>query len=89
MNPSVCHQCDDTANVSIKRKIGDVEYWRAMCYDCFYAYQDAEREASQLKSLTQLVLSLRDHAYVYTFTDGQLVADLRQAANYLEAVANG
>lgn len=87
-NPSLCEKCSDTAKVSIKRKVGDVDYWHALCYDCFYAYQDTEREASALKTLTQLVTALRDHAYTYTFQDGRLVADLRQAANYLEAVAN-
>lgn len=87
-NPSICGSCAETANVSIKRQIGDVEYWRAMCYDCFYAYQDTERAAAQLKNLTELVAALREHAYAYAFQDGHLVANLRQAANYLEAVAN-
>lgn len=87
-----CEKCAEVAKVSVRRKIthGDtlVDCWTSLCYDCFYAYQDAEREASALKNLTQLVMALRDHAYAYTFHDGRLVADLRQAANYLEAVAN-
>lgn len=88
INTLLCENCGDSANVTIKRKIGDVDHWRFMCYDCFYAYQDTEREASALKNLAQLVTALRDHAYAYAFQDGRLVADLRQAANYLEAVAN-
>ena len=88
MNPSTCDSCGDTANVSVKRTIGETEHWHFMCYDCFYTYQDDEREAAQFKNLAQLVAALREHAYAYTFHDGRLVANLRQAANYLEAVAN-
>lgn len=91
-NPSTCEKCGDTANVSIKRYATregtHVQYWTSLCYDCFYAYQDTERAAAQLKNLAQLVGALREHAYRYTFQDGHLVADLRQAANYLEAVSN-
>jgi len=39
------------------------------------------------KSLQQLALDLRDHAYRYALQDGQLIADLKAAANYLEAMA--
>lgn len=43
----------------------------------------------ELKDLKRLVADLREHAYNYLLDDGQLSADLHQAANYLEAVANG
>lgn len=82
-----CDLCTDVHNVFIRRKFNNEYINRYLCYDCFYAYQDAERAAAQLKSLKSLVNALRDHAYNYTFTDGSLVADLRQAANYLEAIA--
>lgn len=42
-----------------------------------------------LKSLKQLAGDLREHANRYAFDDGNLCADLKQAANYLEAMANG
>jgi hypothetical protein len=41
-----------------------------------------------LKSLTRLANDLREHAYRYALDNGQLCADLHQAANYLDAVAN-
>ena len=39
------------------------------------------------KSLKQLAQDLRDHATKHAFNDGQLCADLKAAANYLEAMA--
>lgn len=53
--------------------------------------QNAMSEARKpvLKSLRQLSRDLREHATKYAFDDGDLCADLRQAANYLEAMANG
>lgn len=47
------------------------------------------REPIPLKSLTRLANDLREHAYRYALDNGQLCQDLHQAANYLEAVANG
>jgi hypothetical protein len=40
------------------------------------------------KSLQHLAQDLRDHANKHAFNDGQLCADLKAAANYLEAMAN-
>ena len=48
---------------------------------------DKKAEAP-LKSLLQLARDLRRHANNHAFTDGNLYADLKQAANYLEAMAN-
>lgn len=81
-----CDQCGNTPNVSIARVRDDVKQWHHMCYDCFYAYQELEREHRRLKNLAELAEALREHAYTYAFHDGRLVADLRQAANYLEAL---
>jgi hypothetical protein len=39
------------------------------------------------KSLQHLAQDLRDHATTHAFNDGQLCADLKAAANYLEAMA--
>jgi hypothetical protein len=39
------------------------------------------------KSLQHLAQDLRDHATKHAFDDGQLCADLKAAANYLEAMA--
>lgn len=46
-------------------------------------------ERTPLKSLLGLAKDLREHAYKYAFDDGALCRDLYQAANYLEAMANG
>lgn len=46
-----------------------------------------ENRQPKLKSLLGLARDLREHANRYAFDDGALYADLRQAANYLEAMA--
>lgn len=46
-----------------------------------------EHRPPRLKSLLGLAHDLREHANRYAFDDGALYADLRQAANYLEAMA--
>jgi predicted metal-dependent phosphoesterase TrpH len=48
---------------------------------------DKKAEAP-LKSLLQLARDLRRHANNYAFENGEMYADLKQAANYLEAMAN-
>lgn len=60
---------------------------RHYCYDCYDLLQAPQKVTRQLKSLARLTADLREHAYKYTMEDGQLAADLRQAANYLEAIA--
>ena len=57
------------------------------CYDCWDNRGMPRKTSTALKSLAVLASNLREHAYRYTLDDGQLAADLRQAANYLEAVA--
>ena len=57
------------------------------CYDCGEARGFLRNTSTALKSLLTLAGDLREHANAYAFDDGQLAADLRQAANYLEAVA--
>ncbi len=88
-----CCNCDEYANVSTwKRTVTDDVITkgpkRDYCYDCYdEMYQRAVNR--QLKDLKRLADDLREHAYKYLLDDGQLCADLHQAANYLEAVANG
>jgi hypothetical protein len=90
----MCHQCGtEHANVTTwKRTVtpdavvkGPALNW---CYECYDDRDRPRKVSTALKSLTRLTQDLREHAYRYTLDDGQLAADLRQAANYLEAVAN-
>lgn len=50
---------------------------------------ETPREPIPLKSLTRLANDLREHAYRYALDNGQLCVDLHQAANYLQAIADG
>jgi hypothetical protein len=89
-----CETCDELANVSTwKRTVQDGVIVkgprRDYCYDCYDAQQYNKPVNRQLKDLKHLANDLREHAYKYLLDDGQLCADLHQAANYLEAVANG
>lgn len=93
-NETKCHNCNDYASVSTwRRDIRDdiivkgprVDY----CYDCYDALSQPKQVNRELKDLKRLAADLREHAYKYLLDDGQLCADLHQAANYLEAVANG
>jgi hypothetical protein len=83
----ICCVCRDSADVTTHRRhISGRRMDVAYCYDCWHDTQNADKH---LKSLAQLARDLRQHAYNYILDDGQLAADLEQAANYLEAVANG
>jgi hypothetical protein len=89
-----CVECDNDANVSTwKREVRDNVIIkgprRDYCYECYDAMNYPKAVNRKLKDLTRLVVDLREHAYKYLLDDGQLCADLHQAANYLEAVANG
>jgi hypothetical protein len=93
-NKTKCEKCDELANVSTwKRKELDGVIVkgprRDLCHDCFDAEQYPQRIKRELKDLKRLAADLREHAYKYLLDDGQLCADLHQAAKYLEAVANG
>lgn len=90
----MCDECGkDAANVTTWKRTqtetaivkGPARHY---CYDCYDALQAPRKINRELKSLVRLAKDLREHAYKYTLEDGQLAADLRQAANYLEAVAN-
>jgi hypothetical protein len=88
--PMRCEVCGDTADITRWKRYPSKDGGtyrgpaRHYCVDC-----DQQPADHALKSLQQLAADLHEHAYKYAFTDGQLVADLRQAANYLEAIANG
>ena len=89
-----CCNCDEDANVSTwKRTVTEDAIVkgpkRDYCYDCYDAMNYPRAINRQLKDLKRLANDLREHAYNYLLDDGQLAADLHQAANYLEAVANG
>jgi hypothetical protein len=91
---NTCEACGNEANVSTwKRDIRDGVIVkgprRDYCYDCYDAMNYPRPINRELKNLKRLVADLREHAYNYLLDDGQLSADLHQAANYLEAVANG
>jgi len=93
-NKTKCETCNELANVSTwKRQERDGVIvkgpQRDYCYDCYDAQQYPQPVNRQLKDLKRLAADLREHAYKYLLDDGQLCADLHQAAKYLEAVANG
>jgi len=90
----MCHQCGiEHANVTTwKRTVtpeavvkGPAINW---CYDCYDERNLPRKVSHALKSLAHLAEDLREHAYRYTLDDGQLSADLRQAAKYLQAMAD-
>jgi hypothetical protein len=90
---SKCEACGDDATVSTwKREIrNDIIVKgprRDYCYDCYDASNYPRPINRELKDLKRLANDLREHAYKYLLDDGQLCADLHQAANYLEAVSN-
>lgn len=91
-NQTKCENCGEAANVTTwKREIRDDIIVkgprRDYCYDCYDAMTYPRPINRQLKNLKQLANDLREHAYKYLLDDGQLCADLHQAANYLEAIA--
>jgi hypothetical protein len=93
-NDTKCEMCGDAASVSTwKREVRDDIIvkgpQRDYCYDCYDTLTYPKPVDRQLKDLKRLAADLREHAYKYLLDDGQLCADLHQAANYLEAVANG
>ena len=51
------------------------------------AYESGGNRWPEFKSLSQLAHDLGVHAENYLLDDGKLVADLRAAANYLNAFA--
>lgn len=89
-----CETCGNYADIATwKRTVTDEAIVkgprRDYCYECYDAMNYPQAINRQLKDLTRLANDLREHAYKYLLDDGQLCADLHQAANYLEAVAKG
>lgn len=89
-----CEKCDNYAEIATWKRtvLDDVIVKgprRDYCYDCYDAMNYPQAIDRNFKDLKRLANDLREHAYKYLLDDGQLCADLHQAANYLEAVSNG